>query len=74
MMGQSELACPKCKHQMQEGFLLDRGDAPARVAAWMEGPPEYGWLGLKWVRRKRLPITAYRCLSCGYLEAYARAG
>jgi len=31
---------------MQEGFLLDRGDAPARVAAWVEGPPEYGWLGI----------------------------
>ena len=72
-MGQSEQACPKCKHQMQDGFLLDRGDGAARVAAWVEGPHEYGWLGLKWVRRKRLPITAYRCLSCGYLEAYARA-
>ena len=40
---------------------------------WVEGPPEYGWLGVKWVRRKRLPITAYRCPSCGYLETYARA-
>lgn len=72
-MGQSEQACPKCKHQMQDGFLLDRGDGAAQVAAWVEGPHEYGWLGLKWVRRKRLLITAYRCLSCGYLEAYARA-
>ena len=72
-MVQSEIACPKCKHQMQEGFPLDRGDAPARVGEWVEGAPEYGWLGVKWVRRKRLPITAYRCPSCGYLETYARA-
>jgi hypothetical protein len=65
-------ACPKCQHQMQEGFPLDRGDAPARVGEWVEGPPQYGWLGVKWVRRKRLPITGYRCSSCGYLETYAR--
>jgi Zn ribbon nucleic-acid-binding protein len=69
-MVQSEVACPKCKHQMQEGFPLDRGDA--RVGEWVEGPPQYGWLGVKWVRRKRLPITGYRCPSCGYLETYAR--
>jgi hypothetical protein len=70
-MIRGEIACPKCKHQMQEGFLLDRG-GPS-VAEWVEGPPDYGWLGLKWFRRKRVLITAYRCPSCGYLEAYARA-
>ena len=45
----------------------------ARAWASVEGPPDYGWLGLKWFRRKRVLITAYRCPSCGYLEAYARA-
>ena len=69
-MAQSEIACPKCKHQMQEGFPLDKGGMS--VGEWVEGPPEYGWLGLKWFRRKRVPITLYRCLSCGYLEAYAK--
>jgi Domain of unknown function (DUF6487) len=72
-MVQGEMACPKCKGEMQEGFPLDRGDAPARVGEWVEGPPQHGWLGIKWVRRKRLSITAFRCTSCGYLEAYARA-
>jgi hypothetical protein len=43
------------------------------VGEWVEGPVEYGWLGLKWFRRTRVPITLSRCLSCGYLEAYARA-
>ena len=69
-MVDGQTACPKCKHQMQEGFLLDRG-GPS-VGEWVEGPPDYGWLGLKWFRRKRVSITAYRCPSCGYLEAYAR--
>jgi hypothetical protein len=55
---------------MQEGFLLDRGEG-AREGEWVEGPLERGWLGVKWMRRKRLPITAYRCPSCGYLESYA---
>ena len=63
-MVQSEIACPKCRHQMQEGFPLDRAPTPARVGEWVEGAPEYGWLGLK---------SLYRCPSCGYLEAYARA-
>jgi hypothetical protein len=71
-MVQGQIACPKCKHQMQEGFPIDTGLAPARVSEWVEGPPQYGWLGIKWVHRKRLPITAYRCPSCGYLETYAR--
>lgn len=69
-MADGKTACPKCNHRMQEGFLLDRG-GPS-VGEWVEGPPELGWLGLKWVRRKRMPIVAYRCQSCGYLEAYAR--
>jgi hypothetical protein len=40
-----------------------------RVGEWVEGPPEYGWLGLKWVRKTRLPMTAYRCR----FETYANA-
>jgi hypothetical protein len=30
-MTQSEFACPKCRHQMQEGFPLDRAPTPAQV-------------------------------------------
>jgi hypothetical protein len=30
-MVQSEITCPKCKHQMQEGFPLDTGNAPAHM-------------------------------------------
>jgi hypothetical protein len=69
-MGQGEIACPKCKGQMQEGFPLDKGGMSA--GEWVKGPPEYGWLGLKWFRKVRVPMTLYRCSSCGYLEAYAR--
>ena len=70
-MVQGEITCPKCKGgQMQEGFPLDKGGMS--VGEWVKGPPEYGWLGLKWFRRVRVAMTFYRCSSCGYLEAYAK--
>ncbi len=63
------IACPKCKQPMQEGYLADQ----ASVARWYEGPPKR-WLGMPLVRwaKTQLPITAYRCPSCGYLESYAK--
>jgi predicted nucleic-acid-binding Zn-ribbon protein len=69
-MAQSTIACPKCKHQMQEGYLREE----ARLARWYEGPPKR-WLGMAMVgwSTKQLPITSYRCSSCGYLESYARS-
>jgi hypothetical protein len=69
-MSGGEIACPKCKAAMQEGFPIDRGGPT--VGEWVEGPREYGWLGLRWMRKRRLPITTYRCPACGYLESYAK--
>lgn len=65
----SETSCAKCRHQMEAGFLLDRGGPT--VCEWVEGRPEYGWLGLRWFRKRRMPVTYFRCTACGYLEAYA---
>jgi hypothetical protein len=68
-MAQSTIACPKCKQPMQEGYLREE----TRQSRWYEGPPKR-WLGMTMVgwATKQLPITAYRCPSCGYLESYAR--
>jgi hypothetical protein len=54
---------------MQEGYLVEN----ARRAHWFEGRPRY-WLGLNIFRwaQAQMPITTYRCTSCGYLESYAR--
>jgi len=71
-MAQSEKAYPKCKQPMQQGFPIDRGGPT--VAEWVEGPREYGWFGVRWRRKERLPIVAYRCLSYGYLESHANPG
>jgi hypothetical protein len=63
---------------MEEGYVLDRGHMnTANVASWVNGP----WVTQTFKERlfgdplrgkKSLPITNYRCISCGYLEAYAK--
>jgi len=70
-MSTVETTCAKCGNRMDVGFVLDKGGPT--VSEWIEGRPEYGWLGLRWFRRRRVPITYYRCQSCGHLEAYAKS-
>ena len=64
--------CPKCQHLMSQGFIADRGADAYFVSQWVEGEPNRSfWLGLKVPPEKTLPVTTYRCVSCGFLEAYA---
>jgi len=57
---------------MEEGFLLDSTHNQVRVARWASGSPEYYFLGLlKMRRRRKLPLRTLRCRKCGYLESYA---
>ncbi|HET9950494.1 MAG TPA: PF20097 family protein [Candidatus Eisenbacteria bacterium] len=66
--------CPKCKGEMEPGFLLDRADADLPHAAeWMEGAPEKSfWTGLKTKGKERFPVRTHRCRECGFLESYAK--
>ena len=65
--------CGKCGGSMKEGFPVDMVHNSARVAQWMEGPPEVWFLNILRTRGKRkLPIESWRCMKCGYLESYAR--
>ena len=78
-MSQHEISCPTCKAPMQEGFLADRINRPTiiwpqrvLVSEWIAGSPELTWLGdAKAKEPLALPITTYRCPSCGYLESSA---
>ena len=56
-MAQGEIACPKCKKEMQEGFVTDHSYAQVLVARWIEGRPESGWFGPKLRGKKWLPIA-----------------
>jgi hypothetical protein len=59
---------------MEEGYVLDLGDAQSRnQATWIGGKPEHSfWLGLKTKDRPHLKVTTYRCPRCGLLESYAQ--
>jgi len=60
---------------MQEGYLLELGSYNTRFASsWVSGSPEKSFLtGTKVKGKEQYTIQSYRCLSCGYLESYARS-
>jgi hypothetical protein len=72
-MSTNQLTCPKCSESMVQGFLIDRGHYNAiTVGNWAEGHPQKYWLGgIKTPKEKKIPIGAFRCPSCGYVELYA---
>jgi hypothetical protein len=66
--------CLKCHGAMVQGFIpefLTRSNVS--VAGWREGAPkESVWLGfIQKPFRRQLPIVAFRCSVCGFLELYA---
>jgi hypothetical protein len=64
--------CPKCDGAMMPGFLLDHSGG-LFVSYWAAGSPQNSfWGGLK-KPELSLPVGAYRCSDCGYLELYALA-
>ena len=72
-MAHSSERCPKCGRGMEQGFVLDNSHGTRIVSQWVAGAPlKSFWLGTKVPNDKLLPIGAYRCSSCGYLELYAR--
>lgn len=71
----SSLTCPKCKSQMESGFIVDSGPM---VSSWVAGPPKLGFLILGFLKTLKIgevrEITTYRCTGCNYLESYASTG
>jgi predicted nucleic-acid-binding Zn-ribbon protein len=64
-----ERVCPKCRAEMEPGFVLEQTYG---AMTWVEGTPERSiWTGIKLKGRERIPVTTFRCTSCGYLESYA---
>ena len=64
--------CPKCRGEMEDGFLVDHTYGTAAASEWVEGPVEASfWTGVKLRGRERRRVSTWRCLRCGYLESYA---
>jgi|tagenome__1003787_1003787.scaffolds.fasta_scaffold18813966_2 hypothetical protein len=66
--------CPKCDTLMDRGHVPDVAHGHALRANWAPGEPEtrrfFG--GIKYDPSALVPLTAYRCPSCGFVEFYAR--
>ena len=65
--------CPKCSERMVAGVMLDVSDSgTSTIAKWVEGIPERSiWTGLKLTGHRVLPVTTWRCPTCGLLQSYA---
>ena len=65
--------CPKCDKLMDRGHLPDAGPGHWQLSSWAPGNPEprrfFG--GIKYDADTVMPLAAYRCSACGYVEFYA---
>jgi hypothetical protein len=70
-MAERSSACWKCDGEMTQGFVVDKTHGGVAVGEWGPGAPTASfWTGTK-RPTESLPIGAFRCSSCGYLEFYA---
>ena len=61
------IPCPKCDNKMERGRILD-GDRLSGAAYWAV----YPWYPAPNITKREFIILAYRCLTCGFIELYAR--
>ena len=71
-MKANEMQCPKCKGEMVQGFVPDYSMGATLVASWHAGQPRKKLVGhTKAPYAEGVPIGAYHCQECGFLEFYA---
>lgn len=60
---------------MEEGHVPDIGLNNITRSVWSHGPgePRRFFGGIKLTRKEQIPLSAYRCPSCGYVELYAKS-
>jgi hypothetical protein len=67
-----KVLCAKCKGEMVQGFVPDYSHAAIIVGSWHQGQPKKSfWTGTKVLRSDGVPIGAFRCEQCGFLEFYS---
>ena len=67
--------CPKCDKPMDRGHVPDTTHGGVLQSSGAPGEPEPRRFigGIKYRADALIPLSAYRCPSCGYVEFYARA-
>ena len=66
--------CPKCNAPMDRGHVPDATYGQVLQSSWAPGEPETRRFlgGIKYHAAELIPLNAYRCGSCGFVEFYAR--
>ena len=72
-MATGSVRCPKCQKTMERGHLPDIAESHVVQTAWARGAPERRRFigGIKVNTKELLPLVAFRCPSCGYVELFA---
>ena len=71
-MASRRTQCPKCDGNMEQGFVPDFAHGAIVVSSWHAGQPKKSfWRKTKVTFKEGLPLGAFRCSSCGFLEFYA---
>jgi hypothetical protein len=64
--------CPKCNGRMLRGYIPDSTYGAMILTSWVQGSARRRWFGGIKAATGAVPIGAFRCEGCGYLEFYAR--
>ena len=60
------MTCESCGTAMTKGFLSTSHDFSTFALDWMEGEIDVGKSGVRGAKeRKRIPLLAWACTSCG---------
>ncbi len=73
-MNERATQCPKCQGLMERGFLPNVIQGGLLVMNWVQGVPHQTfWSAVQPERGSdKIPVGAFRCQTCGFLEFYAR--
>ena len=67
--------CPKCAGKLIQGFMPDRTHGGTFLHRWHKGAPSFSlksfWSEMRCNWSDSIPIAAFRCEACGFLELYA---
>ncbi len=71
-MAKAKATCPKCSGTMEQGFIPDFAHSSILVGSWHEKHPKKSFFRRTDASFKDgIPIGAFRCADCGFLELYA---